>query len=144
MPESRSTNGHPRKPPRHKETYFDRPRQRHRDGPARPPRRTGHHDRRHRLHRHRDRTAGPRRCCSPGCACHADPDKRHGPYWQYTRKVRNKTVTRRLTPAQAALYQEWIANERVLRGLLAQMQQISDQARDLLLADPSQGQQPES
>ena len=83
-------------------------------------------------------------CGSPGCACHADPDKRHGPYWQYTRKVRNKTVTRRLTPAQAALYQEWIANERVLRGLLAQMQQISDQARDLLLADPSQGQQPES
>jgi hypothetical protein len=82
-------------------------------------------------------------CGSPGCACHADPDKRHGPYWQYTRKVRNKTVTRRLTPAQAALHQEWIANERVLRGLLAQMQQISDQARDLLLADPSQGQQPE-
>jgi hypothetical protein len=82
-------------------------------------------------------------CGSPGCVCHADPDKRHGPYWQYTRKVRNKTVTRRLTPAQAALYQEWIANERVLRGLLAQMQQISDQARDLLLADHSRGQQPE-
>jgi len=80
-------------------------------------------------------------CGSPGCACHADPDKRHGPYWQYTRKIRNKTVTRRLTPAQAALYQEWIANERALRDLLAQMQQISDQARDLLLADPEQGRQ---
>ena len=79
-------------------------------------------------------------CGSPGCACHADPDKRHGPYWQHTRKVRNKTITRRLTPAQAALYAEWISNERALRDLLAQMQQLSDQARDLLLAalpDPS-------
>ncbi len=74
-------------------------------------------------------------CGSPGCACHADPDKRHGPYWQHTRKVRNKTVTRRLTPAQAALYQEWTSNERALRDLLAQMQQLSDQARELLLAD---------
>ncbi len=35
-------------------------------------------------------------CGSPGCACHADPDKRHGPYWQHTRKISNKTVTRRL------------------------------------------------
>ena len=48
-------------------------------------------------------------CGSPGCACHADPGKRHGP-WQHTHKIRNKTVTRRLTPAQAALYQEWISN----------------------------------
>ena len=83
-------------------------------------------------------------CGSPRCACHADPDKRHGPYWQYTRKVRNKTVTRRLTPAQAALYQEWTANERTLRDLLAQMEQISEQARDLLLAEPPRGQQPGS
>jgi len=82
-------------------------------------------------------------CGSPGCACHAGPDKRHGPYWQHTRKIRNKTVTRRLTPAQAVLYQEWIANERALRDLLAQMQQISDQARDLLLAGPSPGHQPD-
>ena len=67
--------------------------------------------------------------------------KRHGPYWQHTSKIRNKTVTRRLTPAQAAQYQEWIANERALRDLIAQMQQISDEARDLLLTDPEQGRQ---
>jgi hypothetical protein len=81
-------------------------------------------------------------CGSPGCACHADPDKRHGPYWQHTCKIRNKTVTRRLTPAQAALYQEWISNERALRDLLAQMQQLSDQARELLLAGPPGHQSP--
>lgn len=74
-------------------------------------------------------------CGSPGCGCHGDPDKRHGPYWQHTCKIRNKTVTKRLTPAQAALYAEWISNEHALRDLLAQMQQLSDQARELLLAD---------
>jgi hypothetical protein len=79
-------------------------------------------------------------CGSPGCACHADPAKRHGPYWQHTCKIRNKTVTQRLTPAQAALYQEWISNERALRDLLTQMQQLSDQARELLLTVPPEHQ----
>jgi hypothetical protein len=72
-------------------------------------------------------------CGTADCACHTDPGKRHGPYWQHTRKVSNKTVTRRLTPAQAALYTEWVSNGRRLRDLLEQMQQLSDQAKDLLL-----------
>ncbi|MGH3185810.1 MAG: DUF6788 family protein [Streptosporangiaceae bacterium] len=80
-------------------------------------------------------------CGTPGCACHTDPGKRHGPYWQYTRKVNGKTITRRLTSAQAALYTEWISNGRVLRDLLAQMQQASDQARDLILATSTEDQQ---
>ncbi|MGH3180610.1 MAG: DUF6788 family protein [Streptosporangiaceae bacterium] len=43
-------------------------------------------------------------CGTPGCSCHIDPGKRHGPYWQYTRKINGKTVTRRLTSAEAARY----------------------------------------
>lgn len=86
----------------------------------------------------------PNVCGTAGCACHADPAKRHGPYWQYTRKIRGKTVTRRLTPAQAALYATWIANSRALSDLLARMRQISDQARDLILATPPDDQQPAS
>ena len=67
-------------------------------------------------------------CGSPGCACHADPGKRHGPYWQHTHKIRNKTVTWRLTRSPGPpWYQEWISNERALRDLLTQMQQLSDQ-----------------
>ncbi len=27
-------------------------------------------------------------CTATGCHCHADPPQRHGPYFQYTRKVR--------------------------------------------------------
>ncbi len=81
-------------------------------------------------------------CGSAGCACHTDPGRRHGPYWQYTRKINGKTVTRRLTNAQAAQYADWISNGRALRDLLAQMQQVSDQARDMILATPQEDRQP--
>jgi hypothetical protein len=67
---------------------------------------------------------------------------RHGPYWQYTRKINSKTVTRRLTGAQAAQYADWISNGRALRDLLAQMQQVSDQARDMILTTPQEDRQP--
>jgi len=33
------------------------------------------------------------RCGNTGCRCHADPPQLHGPYWTWTRKVANKTVT---------------------------------------------------
>ena len=81
-------------------------------------------------------------CGSAGCACHTHPGRRHGPYWQYTRKINGKTVTRRLTSAQAALYAQWIANGRALRDLLTQMRNVSDQARDLIQATPQDDRQP--
>src|SRR5260370_12086371 len=43
-------------------------------------------------------------CGKPGCRCHADPPRLHGPYAEWTRKIGGKTVTRRLTPARLADY----------------------------------------
>ena len=63
-------------------------------------------------------------CGTPACRCHADPPTRHGPYFQYTRKVDGKTLTRRLTAEQADRYREWIANRRRLDELTEQMDQI--------------------
>lgn len=76
-------------------------------------------------------------CGTPGCRCHGDPPIPHGPYVQYTRKIDGKTHTRRLTTWQAERYREWIANRRRLDGLTDQMDQLSRQATDLLLAQPS-------
>jgi hypothetical protein len=73
------------------------------------------------------------RCGTPGCRCHADPPQLHGPYHQWTTKVAGKTITRRLTSQQAALYREWIDNNRRLRRLVTQMRQISAQAAELIL-----------
>jgi len=72
-------------------------------------------------------------CANPNCRCRADPARPHGPYWQWTAKVADKTVTRRLTDHEAALYQEWIANDRHLRQLITQMRRIAEQATQLIL-----------
>jgi hypothetical protein len=74
-------------------------------------------------------------CGKPGCRCQGDPPQLHGPYWQWSHKVGGKTITRRLTPDQARLYQQWIANRRRLSELLAQMEQVSGQAAKILLRD---------
>jgi len=79
-------------------------------------------------------------CGSPGCRCHADPPLRHGPYYQYTRKLAGKTLTRRLNPEQAQAYREWITNRCRLDELLTEMDQLSRQAAELLITAPPPAQ----
>ena len=64
------------------------------------------------------------RCRSPGCHCHADPPHLHGPYWFWTRKVNNKTVSQVLSEEQVAEYQEWFDNERTLRALIGELEAL--------------------
>jgi hypothetical protein len=64
-------------------------------------------------------------CGKPGCSCQATPPALHGPYYQWTRKVRGKTVTVRLPRDQAQLLSEWITNGRQLDKLVAQMEAVS-------------------
>lgn len=76
------------------------------------------------------------RCGKPSCRCHADPPQLHGPYWQWTRAVNGRTVTRNLTEDQARLYQEWIANRRRLTKILAEMDKVSERAAAIRLQQP--------
>ena len=64
-------------------------------------------------------------CGKPGCCCQASPPELHGPYYQWTRKVRGKTVTVRLTREEAYLFEEWISNGRQLDRIVAQMEAVS-------------------
>jgi hypothetical protein len=64
-------------------------------------------------------------CGKPGCRCHADPPRLHGPYAEWTRKIGGKTVTRRLTPRELAGYQPLFDNARKLRALLAELQDLT-------------------
>jgi hypothetical protein len=63
-------------------------------------------------------------CGRPGCACQADPPRRHGPYWHWTRKVAGKTVGNYLSKDQAAECRAWIKNDRRLRELVARLEAI--------------------
>ena len=68
------------------------------------------------------------RCGKPSCACHHDPPKLHGPYYQWTRKINGRTRTRLLTAEQYERYQPWFENARTLRQLLTQLEAHSLQA----------------
>ena len=73
-------------------------------------------------------------CGKPSCRCHADPPQLHGPYWDWSRSIGGRTVSRRLSEPQARLYLEWIANRRAALEILAEMEEVSAHAADVLLA----------
>jgi hypothetical protein len=85
------------------------------------------------------------RCGKPTCACHADPPRLHGPYITWTRKVKGKTVTRRLTPEQLKRYRPWFENTRRLRQLIAELETLSLNAAEQAEGwEPKQPQKPHS
>jgi hypothetical protein len=84
------------------------------------------------------------RCGSPGCACHDEPPRLHGPYWQWTRKVKGKTVTRNLSEDQVARYREWMENAKRLDEILQELQELSAQADQLLRAQENPRPPPKS
>lgn len=75
------------------------------------------------------------RCGRTSCMCAAEPPKLHGPYWHWTTKVDGRTVNRRLNERQAALYNEWIDNDRRAKALLAQMREIAAKAAEVILEE---------
>lgn len=57
-------------------------------------------------------------CGKPECRCATDRTARHGPYYEWGRMKGGRLVHRMVSPAQAVLLREAIANYRVLRRLL--------------------------
>jgi hypothetical protein len=73
-----------------------------------------------------------KRCSSAGCACHDDPPRLHGPYWQWTAKVRGKTLTRVLSEHQVERYRQWMDNGRRFEEIARELFELSIQADELL------------
>jgi len=72
-------------------------------------------------------------CGKPGCRCMATPPVLHGPYYQWTYRVRGKTITKRLNAAQAAQCEVWIRNYRKLRALSRRIVGLSLKETDRIL-----------
>jgi hypothetical protein len=68
------------------------------------------------------------KCGHKPCACHRDPAKRHGPYFECTYKVQNKTVNLKLYPTVTPLYRAAIQQHRKLKSLLGRMERLSRSA----------------
>lgn len=73
-------------------------------------------------------------CGKPNCRCMADPPRPHGPFYQWTRKIAGKTVTRRLSQEQVARYGPWFDNAKRLRELVDELEALS-----LRIAERDQG-----
>ncbi len=73
------------------------------------------------------------RCGKAACACHRDPARRHGPYAYWTTKVKGKTVSRKLTPQEADLMEEWIENRRQFEATKKRLVQLSREMMPLVL-----------
>jgi hypothetical protein len=65
------------------------------------------------------------RCGKTNCRCHNDPPTLHGPYYQWTRKVDGRTVTRVLSREQAQRYQSWFTDGQKARQTLAELETLS-------------------
>lgn len=74
------------------------------------------------------------RCGKPQCRCKASPPQLHGPYWQWTRKVKGKTVSVRLTNEQAELLRTWLDNSKALDQRLAELEELSNEVTERILA----------
>jgi len=75
------------------------------------------------------------RCGKSQCSCRSDPDSLHGPYYYWTTKVRNKTVSKMLTEPEVKTLQAWIENRRKLEKTLKQMKKLSQQTAAILFKD---------
>src|ERR1019366_7186716 len=65
------------------------------------------------------------KCGQPNCPCHTDPNKRHGPYWEWTYKAAAKTVNVRLSPAAGPLYKAASQQYHRLKLLLNRLEKLS-------------------
>jgi uncharacterized coiled-coil protein SlyX len=68
------------------------------------------------------------KCGKPQCACHTQPAKRHGPYYEWTYKEQGKTVNVRLSKQAAPIYQRAAQQYRKLKAILNRLEKLSRQA----------------
>ena len=67
-------------------------------------------------------------CGKRSCVCRTDPERRHGPYFYWTAKVKGRTVSRLRPQEDAKLYEEWIQNRRRFRRIHRKMLALAKKA----------------
>jgi len=68
------------------------------------------------------------KCGKAQCACHTQPSKRHGPYYEWTYKAQGRTVNVRLSAETAPIFQAAAKQHRKLKSILHRLQKLSRQA----------------
>ena len=67
-------------------------------------------------------------CGRAACPGHRDPDRRPGPYFEWTYRVAGKTVYHLLSPQEARIYKDGAAEYRRLTALLRRLENVARRA----------------
>ena len=62
-------------------------------------------------------------CGRPNCRCAQDPAARHGPYFEWSRRIQSRLLHRVISEPQAQWVQRAIANHRLILRLLSEWEQ---------------------
>jgi hypothetical protein len=65
------------------------------------------------------------RCQTSGCRCRAEPPELHGPYLTWTHREEGRQVTRTISPEVAERLRPLIDNDRRLRQLVTELEQLT-------------------
>jgi hypothetical protein len=71
-------------------------------------------------------------CGNPKCACHQDPNKRHGPYYQISWKEKGKTISFFLSGESLNFYRKGIQNRISLLEIIEEMEIVSRRAGECI------------
>ena len=66
------------------------------------------------------------KCGNDYCECSKDETKRHGPYYSWTRKIKGKTISKRLSKKQVIECQKFIKNHKKLKAIIEKMKNITE------------------
>jgi hypothetical protein len=67
-----------------------------------------------------------KKCGKPTCKCQSDPAARHGPYFEWGRLRNKRHVQTTISPAQAKLIEQGIANRKRAQALLDEWERLSE------------------
>ena len=76
-------------------------------------------------------------CGNPACRCMAEPPQLHGPYYQWSHKIRGRSVSLRISENQARLALEWASNHKKMKKLLRQLEALALKETDRILVAAS-------
>lgn len=73
------------------------------------------------------------KCGKKQCICHKEPEKKHGPYYILTKKVKGKTVTKMFSKEKANFLNVYLKKYNDVIRIIRKISEYSDQATNILL-----------
>lgn len=73
------------------------------------------------------------KCGKKECICHRDPDKFHGPYYHFTKKVKGKTTGRHYSKEETEFLTPYLEKYNKVQEIIKEISELSDNAAEIIL-----------